>query len=197
VVGLVPKNADVTLIAMNESPSAPSPPALPPFAPGLRILGIDPGLQTTGYAVLEVRLQAPYVCEAGVVRSAEGRATIDMAPRLQVLYNGIVEVVEQYRPGVVVVEQLYAHYKHPRTAILMGHARGVILLAAGLRGVPVLSYNATRIKKTITGNGHASKEQMQRTIQRELGLAALPEPPDVADALAAALCYYYVQKRPG
>jgi crossover junction endodeoxyribonuclease RuvC len=174
-----------------------APPALPPFAPGLRILGVDPGLQTTGYAVLEVRPQAPYVCEAGVVRSAEGRTKIDMPPRLQVLYNGIVEVVEQYRPGVVVVEQLYAHYKHPRTAILMGHARGVILLAAGLRDVPVLSYNATRIKKTITGNGHASKEQMQRTIQRELGLAALPEPPDVADALAAALCYYYVQKRPG
>ena len=62
--------------------------------------------------------------------------------------------------------------------------------------MPVLSYNATRIKKTITGNGHASKEQMQRTIQRELGLAELPEPPDVADALAAALCHYYVQKRP-
>jgi len=184
-------------MAMNEPPSALSPSALPPFAPGLRILGVDPGLQTTGYAVLEVRPPAPYVCEAGVVRSAEGRATTEMAPRLRALYDGIVEVVEQYRPGVVVVEQLYAHYKHPRTAILMGHARGVILLAAGLRGVPVLSYNATRIKKTITGNGHASKEQMQRTIQRELGLAALPEPPDVADALAAALCYYYVQKRPG
>ena len=180
---------------MKESPTAPLP-VLPSFAPGLRILGVDPGLQTTGYAVLEVRPQAPLVCEAGVVRSAENRSKIDMAPRLQTLYNGIVEVVEQYRPGVVVVEQLYAHYKHPRTAILMGHARGVILLAAGIRGVPVLSYNATRIKKTISGNGHASKEQMQRTIQRELGLAALPEPPDVADALAAALCYYYVQKRP-
>jgi crossover junction endodeoxyribonuclease RuvC len=181
---------------MKQPASPPSQSALPPFAPGLRILGLDPGLQTTGYAVLEVRPQAPHVCEAGVVRSAEGRITIDMAPRLQVLYNGIVEVVEQYRPGVVVVEQLYAHYKHPRTAILMGHARGVIFLAAGLRNVPVLSYNATRIKKTITGNGHASKEQVQRTIQRELGLAKLPEPADVADALAAALCYYYVQKRP-
>jgi len=172
------------------------PPVLPPFAPGLRVLGIDPGLQTTGYAIVEVRPLGPHVCEAGVVRSAEGRATTDMAPRLRALYDGIVEVVEQYHPGVMVVEQLYAHYNHPRTAILMGHARGVILLAAGQRGVPVLSYNATRIKKTITGNGHASKEQMQRTIQRELGLAALPEPPDVADALAAALCHYYVQKRP-
>ena len=107
-----------------------------------------------------------------------------------------MEVLEQFRPEVVVVEQLYAHYDHPRTAILMAHARGVIFLAAAQRGLPVVSYNATRIKKTITGNGRASKEQVQRTIQRELGLAELPEPPDVADALAAALCHYYVQKLP-
>jgi crossover junction endodeoxyribonuclease RuvC len=172
------------------------PPSLPPFGPGLRVLGVDPGLQTTGYAVVEVRPMAPHVCEAGVVRSAEGRGTTDMAPRLRALYDGIVEVMEQYQPGVVVVEQLFAHYDHPRTAILMAHARGVILLAAGQRGVPVQSYNATRIKKTVTGNGHATKDQVQRAIQRELGLAQLPEPPDVADALAAALCHYYIQKRP-
>ena len=172
------------------------PPSFPLFAPGLRVLGVDPGLQTTGYAVIEARSAAPHVCEAGVVRSAEGRGTTDMAPRLRVLYDGIGEVIDQYRPGVVVVEQLFAHYDHPRTAILMAHARGVILLAAAQRGVPVQSYNATRIKKTVTGNGHASKEQMQRAIQRELGLPQLPEPPDVADALAAALCHYYVLKRP-
>ena len=168
----------------------------PSLAPGFAVLGVDPGLQMTGYAVLEVRPAAPLVCEAGVVRSAEGRATTDMAPRLRALYDGIVEVMEQYRPAVVVVEQLFAHYDHPRTAILMAHARGVILLAAGQHGVPVLSYNATRIKKVVTGNGRATKEQMQRAIQRELGLSELPEPPDVADALAAALCHYYIQKRP-
>jgi len=117
-----------------------------------------------------------------------------MAERLLSLYNGLVEVIEQYRPDVMAAEQLYAHYEHPRTAILMAHARGVIFLAAAQKGVPVTSYNATRIKKTVTGNGHASKEQVQRTVQRELGLAALPEPPDVADALAAALCHYYTQK---
>ena len=105
-------------------------------------------------------------------------------------------LIDQLKPRIVVVEQLYAHYQHPRTAILMGHARGVILLAASLRDLPVVSYNATRIKKTVTGSGRASKEQVQRTVQRELGLAQLPEPPDVADALAAALCHYYVQKMP-
>jgi crossover junction endodeoxyribonuclease RuvC len=105
-------------------------------------------------------------------------------------------VIEQFRPQVAVVEQLYAHYDHPRTAILMAHARGVLFLAAGQHGLPVVSYNATRIKKTITGHGRASKEQMQVTMQRELGLDKLPEPPDVADALAAALCHYYVQRLP-
>jgi crossover junction endodeoxyribonuclease RuvC len=116
-----------------------------------------------------------------------------MAQRLRSLYTGIDEVIAQFQPQVVVVEQLYAHYEHPRTAILMAHARGVIFLAAAQRDLPVVSYNATRIKKTITGSGRASKEQVQRTIQRELGLAKLPEPPDVADALAAALCHYYLQ----
>jgi crossover junction endodeoxyribonuclease RuvC len=164
--------------------------------PGPRILGIDPGLQVTGYAVLESSPRGPMVCEAGVIRSTERRAPADMAQRIRSLYNGIVEVLEQFRPQVVVVEQLYAHYEHPRTAILMAHARGVLFLAAGQRDLPVVSYNATRIKKTVTGSGRASKEQIQRTVQRELNLAKLPEPPDVADALAAALCHYYVQKLP-
>jgi crossover junction endodeoxyribonuclease RuvC len=104
-------------------------------------------------------------------------------------------VLEQYGPGVMVVEELFAHYEHPRTAILMGHARGVLLLAGAQRGLPVFSYGAARIKKTITGHGRATKDQMQRTMQRELSLARLPEPHDVADALAAALCHYYTQRR--
>jgi crossover junction endodeoxyribonuclease RuvC len=167
----------------------------PPSTP-LRVLGVDPGLLVTGYAVVEAAADGPRVCEAGVVRSSEGRSTTDMAPRLQSLYDGIVEVLEQYHPSVMAVEQLFAHYDHPRTAILMAHARGVLLLAAGQRGLPVLSYNPTRIKKTITGSGRASKDQVQRAIQRELNLERLPQPPDVADALAAALCHYYAQKKP-
>ena len=141
-------------------------------------------------------LRGPLICEAGIIRTAEGRATPDMANRVLVLYNGIVEVVNQFHPQVMVVEQLYAHYDHPRTAILMAHARGAIFLAAAQQGVPVVSYNATRIKKTVTGHGRASKDQIQRTVQRELNLAQMPEPPDVADALAAALCHYYVQRLP-
>jgi crossover junction endodeoxyribonuclease RuvC len=164
--------------------------------PGLRILGIDPGLQVTGYAVVEVAPARPLVREAGIIRSAEKRSTADLATRLSAIYNSIVEVMDQFRPGVMAAEQLFAHYDHPRTAILMAHARGVLLMAAAQRDIPVISYNATRIKKTITGNGRASKEQMQLTIQRELRLDKMPEPPDVADALAAALCHYYEQKHP-
>jgi len=164
--------------------------------PVSRILGIDPGLQITGYAVLEAGPVRPIVCEAGVIRTSERREAADMASRLRALYNGIVEVIEQFRPGVAVMEQLYAHYDHPRTAILMAHGRGVLFLASAQHGLEVVSYNATRIKKTVTGSGRASKEQVQRTVQRELGLADPPEPLDVADALAAALCHYYQQRLP-
>ena len=161
---------------------------------GTRILGVDPGLQVSGYAVVEVGPLRPIVCEAGLIRSTERRTSADMAQRVRSVYDSIVSVIEQFSPKVVVVEQLYAHYEHPRTAILMAHARGVIFLAAAERQLPVISYNATRVKKTVTGNGRAPKDQVQRTIQRELGLDKLPEPPDVADALAVALCHYYVQK---
>jgi crossover junction endodeoxyribonuclease RuvC len=155
-----------------------------------RILGVDPGLHVTGYGVIQVSGNGPIICEAGVIRTTGS----DMASRILALYNGIVEVLDLFRPEVVAVEELYAHYQHPRTAILMGHARGVVLLAAAQRSLPVVHYSATSIKKTITGNGRAGKEQVQRTIQSELGLARLPEPADVADALAAAVCHYHVHK---
>jgi crossover junction endodeoxyribonuclease RuvC len=101
-------------------------------------------------------------------------------------------MLDVWNPGVIVVEQLYAHVEHPRTAILMAHARGCFFLAGAQRGIEVLSYPATRIKKTITGHGRADKDQMQNAIQRELKLTRLPEPHDVADALAVALCHLYL-----
>ncbi len=158
-----------------------------------RILGIDPGLAITGYGVLEFSPPRPVLCEAGIIRTADDKA-IDLAEKVLSVYKGVVEVIAQFQPEAMAVEQLYAHYDHPRTAILMGHARGAIFLAAAQQGIPVISYASTQVKKIVTGNGRASKEQVQRTIQRELGLATLPEPPDVADALAVALCHYYQSK---
>ena len=156
-----------------------------------RILGIDPGLGITGYAVIEVRAPGPVLCEAGVLRGGAGA----LETRLRTLHEGLLEIIDQYHPAAMAIEQLYAHYQHPRTAIIMGHARGVMLLAAGLRNVACHSYSATRIKKLIAGAGRASKEQIQRTIAQEMGLAQPPEPPDVADALAVALCHYYATLR--
>jgi len=92
---------------------------------------------------------------------------------------------------VMAIEQIHSVYQHPRTAILMAHARGVMLLCAAQHRVPVEGYSATRVKKTLAGSGRASKQQIQRAVQQELGLAALPEPNDVADALAVAMCHYY------
>ena len=158
------------------------------------ILGIDPGLRCTGYGVIKLQGLAPHLVEAGVIRSGEKR---ELAARLVELSRGLQEVIAGVNPGVVVVESLYSHYKHPRTAILMGHARGVVLVCAAQAGIPVLNYPATRIKKALTGNGRASKLQMQRTILHTLSLSKMPEPPDVADALAVALCHANVMRHEG
>lgn len=156
-----------------------------------RILGIDPGLNTTGYAVLEVTSARPVLVEAGIIKTAVRRETPEMAERLKTLYDGLIEVIDQHTPTTLGIEQLYAHYDHPRTAILMGHARGAILLAAGQRGMSVASYAATSIKKTVTGSGRAGKEQMQLAMLREFRLDTMPEPHDVADAMGIALCHYH------
>lgn len=161
-------------------------------SPPCRILGIDPGLNTTGYGVLAVQGGRLQLCEAGVVR---GRTRGSLTARLNQIYEGVAEVIESLRPDVMALEELYSHYGRPRTAILMGHARGVICLAAVRSGIEVVHYSATQIKRILTGSGRASKGQVQRAIQRELALPALPEPADVADALAIALCHHYLGRR--
>jgi crossover junction endodeoxyribonuclease RuvC len=159
----------------------------------LRILGIDPGLNITGYGVLEADNGRLRLCEAGVIR---GRSRGSLTKRLVEIHNGVAEVVASLKPQVMALEELYSHYDRPRTAILMGHARGVICLAAAQAGIPVEHYSATQIKRILTGNGRAPKAQVQRAIQRELALGAVPDPPDVADALAVALCHYYLKDKP-
>lgn len=153
----------------------------------MRILGVDPGLNTTGYGVLEISGRKPKLVEAGVVRS---KTTGSMPEKVCEIYDGISEVLASLKPEVLAMEKLYSHYDRPTTAILMGHARGVICLAAAEAGIEVVDYAATQVKKTLTGNGRAPKNQMQLAIQRELNLTTLPEPPDVADALAIAFCHF-------
>lgn len=149
------------------------------------VCGIDPGLGVTGYAVVRADIGTPAVIDAGVCRFDPRES---LATRLAAVERDISAILTEHQPTLLAVEQLYSHYNHPRTAILMGHARGVIFAVAGRLGIEVRSYAATRVKRYLTGNGRANKPQMQRAIQTALGLAALPEPPDVADAIAIALC---------
>ncbi|HUW19820.1 MAG TPA: crossover junction endodeoxyribonuclease RuvC [Sedimentisphaerales bacterium] len=151
----------------------------------MRILGIDPGLQVCGYAVVETGGAGEKLIEAGVFRTTKG---LPIEEKLNQVSRDTETLLEKFRPEIVAVEELYSHYAHPKTAILMGHARGVILQKAAQTAIEVRSFSATRIKKSITGNGRASKGQVQRAIQAVLSLPALPEPSDVADAIAAALC---------
>jgi crossover junction endodeoxyribonuclease RuvC len=182
--GNSPRPARGSAVAANSERRTPS--------PALRILGIDPGLNITGYGILQAGSNGPEVIEAGVIR---GRTKDSLCARLAEIHDGLTELIAALRPCAMALEQLYSHYEHPRTSILMGHARGVICLAAAQSGIEVTNYSATQIKKELTGNGRAPKSQMQLAIQRELRLAKLPEPPDVADALAIALCHYYLARR--
>lgn len=150
------------------------------------ILGIDPGLNRTGYAIVECIEKRPIIREAGVLTTCETDA---LEVRLKNIYDSVEDVVSEFHPDVVVVEQLYSHYEHPQTSVIMGHARGIVLLCAAKHNIPVVSYASTRIKKSLTGNGRATKMQIQRTVKDLMKLESLPEPPDVADAIAAALCH--------
>jgi len=160
--------------------------------PGQRVLGIDPGLNITGYAVIERAGGKLKLLEAGVVR---GKSRGNLSARLKEVFEGVSDVIESLKPTALAIEELYSHYERPKTAILMGHARGVICLAAEQAGLSIRSYAATQIKLLLTGNGRAPKSQMQRAICREFGLAAPPEPPDVADAMAIALCHHYLSNK--
>jgi crossover junction endodeoxyribonuclease RuvC len=156
------------------------------------ILGIDPGLHRTGYGLIEINggaarrsSAAPRLLEGGVLRA---RAAAPLSERLKTLYEAICAIIKEKRPEVVVVEELFSTYAHPRSALLMAHVRGVLLLAAAQSGVPVHHFLPNEVKQVLTGNGHATKSAVQAAVKNRLQLSALPEPPDVADALAIAVC---------
>ena len=157
----------------------------------VRVLGIDPGLNRTGYAILERSSRGPRLHEGGVIRSTQ---SLPLSERVHELAVGLREVIEECQPSVMAIEQVFSHVAHPKTAILMAHARGVILLAAAEHKLPVIHYMPTQIKRLLTGSGKANKEQVQRAIQSELRLDRILEPNDVADASAVALCHLYSVK---
>jgi len=152
----------------------------------VRVLGVDPGLVATGYGLIEWADGTAKVTEAGVISTSQEQS---LALRIRKIHQELAELLDEFQPDAMAVEDLYTHYDHPRTAVLMGHARGVMLLTAAQHNVEVFTYPPKRIKKALTGNGSASKRQVQRMVQTRLGLAELPAPDHVSDALAAAICH--------
>ena len=152
------------------------------------VLGVDPGLNRTGYAILERSAQGPVLREGGVIRSTQ---SLSLAERVLEIGRGLREVIADFQPDVLAIEQVFSTAQFPKTAILMAHARGAILYAAAEAGVPVVDYAPREVKRLLTGSGKASKEQIQHAIRNELGLDHVLEPNDVADAFAVALCHYH------
>jgi crossover junction endodeoxyribonuclease RuvC len=156
-----------------------------------RFLGIDPGLNRTGYAVLERGPRGPVLREGGVIRSTP---RLPLAQRVLEIGQGVREVLEQYQPAVMAIEQVFSTVQYPKTALLMAHARGAILFAAAELNAQVVHYTPRQIKRLLTGSGKAGKDQVQHAIRNELHLKELLEPNDVADAAAVALCHYYMSR---
>lgn len=157
----------------------------------MRILGIDPALITTGYGVVDVLRNKISLVEAGIITTSSKH---NIAERLNKINQAVARLISDTKPEVMVLEKLYAHYKHPTTAYILGQARGVICLACAKANIPLVEYAATRVKKAIVGQGLASKAQIQRMIANTFGLNSLPKYTDVTDALALALAHSQISR---
>jgi crossover junction endodeoxyribonuclease RuvC len=157
---------------------------------GRRILGVDPGLRTTGYGVIELRDGGLRLVEGGVLQP---NPNAPLERRLVQLHDGMVEVVRATRPDCMVVEELWTAYEHPQTAVLMGHARGVLALVAGANALVVHDLAHAMVKRALVGSGSASKAQVKGMVVQLLGLASPPQPDDVSDALALAIAFANVE----
>ncbi len=156
------------------------------------ILGIDPGLNTTGYGIIETRSDGFALKSAGFIKTS---AKESLPIRLDKIYTQLAEILDKYRPDAMVLEKLYAHYKHPVTAALLGHARGVICMLSKQKNVPFYEYPATKVKKMTTGSGHASKMQIQKMIEYAFGIKQNSlGPADTTDAISLAVTHAYSLK---
>lgn len=151
----------------------------------LRVLGIDPGLRCTGYGLIDFAGSKIRVIQYGAIRT---NADNPFPRRIQTVYDDISEVIQQYEPDEFAIEEAF-YSKNAKTALQLGHVRGVAMLAAMHYTLPVTEYSAKKIKMAITGRGGATKEQVQFMVKNMLGLSEPPTPLDASDALACALCH--------
>ncbi len=155
------------------------------------ILGIDPALTITGYGAIDFRKDNLFLLEAGIISTSPKQA---LTERLEKIHRAVTKLISDTKPDVVVLEKLYAHYRHPVTAFILGQARGVICLAVAQKNIPLAEYAATRIKKSIVGKGLAPKYQVKKMVANILKLNTLPKYADVTDALALAIAHSYISK---
>ena len=154
------------------------------------ILGIDPGYATVGYGVLEYQQGRFRVMDYGAVTTPAGA---DFPSRLQMIFEGITELCERFKPDCMSVEELFFN-TNITTGIQVGHARGVILLAAKQKGVPSFEYTPLQVKQSVVGYGRAEKHQVMEMTRQLLHLERIPRPDDAADALALAICHAHSSK---
>ena len=150
----------------------------------MRILGIDPGLITTGYGVVDIKAGGVKILEAGTI---EPKIKDLFEQRLFKIHLHITTILQAHHPDVVVLEKLYAHYKHPATVAILGHVRGVICLSVAQQKIELVEQSVKRIRKALTGNGNATKVQTQEFVKRVLNIKSPSFKLDASDALALAL----------
>jgi len=150
----------------------------------IRVLGLDPGIAIMGYGVIEDNDGNLTAIEYGGLSTSAKQAT---SQRLRSIYEGVLTIIEQHKPTVVAVEIFVA--RNLRTALMVGQARGVALLAAANKELPVYEYTPLQVKQRVSGYGRGEKRQVQEMIRMQLGLDCIPEPDDAADALAVAICH--------
>lgn len=156
----------------------------------IRILGIDPGSRLTGFGIIEVQGNRLHCVATGCVRITGD----DLAGRLRVIFQGINQLVAEYRPQEVAIENIFM-YRNAESALKLGQARGAAISAVSVQSIPVHEYTPSQIKKAIVGKGNASKEQVQHMVKALLSLNRAPQS-DAADALAAALCHGHLRNQP-
>lgn len=151
----------------------------------MRILGIDPGIAIVGYGVVDKEGNSYKTIAYDAVTT---RAHTPLPERLEKVYNGVNEIIKMYKPDAMSIEELFFN-NNAKTALTVGQARGVIILAAMQNNIPVYEYTPLQVKQALTGYGRASKTQIQQMMKSMLGLSEIPKPDDVADALAIAVCH--------
>lgn len=156
----------------------------------MKVFGVDPGSRVTGFGVIESSGTRLACLDYGKIEGLKGGGSSDFAQRLVRIYRGLKERIAQHQPEVVAVEKVF-HAVNVQTALKLGHARGVILLAAAEAGVPILEYSPLEIKKSVVGYGRAEKTQVQMMVKTLLNLRRVPQPHDAADALAVAICHSF------